>query len=83
MPNGLLLSCQVTTERMIRQQLQDQTGVDMSDRKAFIKQQVTRRGRTTLGLMLVCTNSLPAVNKDPFETSVGSVVERVQGVAVR
>ena len=42
-----LVRCQVTTERMIRQQLQEQTGVDVSDRKAFIKQQVTRRWHTT------------------------------------
>jgi len=33
---------------MIRQQLQEQTGVDVSDRKAFIKQQVTRRWQTTI-----------------------------------
>jgi hypothetical protein len=37
------LARQVTTERMIRQQLQEQTGVDVSDRKAFIKEQVRRK----------------------------------------
>ena len=31
---------QVTTERMIRQQLQDATGVDLTERKAFVRAQV-------------------------------------------
>ncbi len=58
MSSILLVCCQVTTERMIRQQLQEQTGVDVSDRKAFIKQQVTHRWQTTFfGPVLGCTES--------------------------
>ena len=34
---------QETTEKMVRKQLQSRLGVDLSDRKAFIKEQVSSR----------------------------------------
>ena len=35
-----LAAVQETTEKMVRKQLQSRLGVDLSDRKAFIKEQV-------------------------------------------
>ena len=37
----MLAAVQETTEKMVRKQLQSRLGVDLSDRKAFIKEQVS------------------------------------------
>ena len=38
--NASVATKQETTEKMVRKQLQSSLGVDLSDRKAFIKEQV-------------------------------------------